>query len=75
MDPKRQNSIKRHSIRMPGTFKNALQEANNWVNTNLSVNRLVSISTIYCHYNDDCMITIYYDEGKKTEETNLVLGH
>ena len=72
-----QKIIKRHTIRKPGTFKNAIEEANNWVNTNVSVHRLISISTIYCHYNDDCMITIYYNEGSLADglNPNLVLRH
>ena len=69
--------MKRHTIRKPGSFQNAIEVANNWINTNISVHRLVSISTIYCHYNDDCMITIYYNEGALTDglNPNLVLRH
>ncbi len=42
-----------------------MDEGCNWVNINLNVKRVISISTVLCHSGNSGMITIYYDKSSQ----------
>ena len=57
-------SIALHTLRQSGDFKDAFSGIEIWINAHLSPSQVLWINSIYNHYNDDCMINVYYNENE-----------
>ena len=55
---------KEHTIRTFSSWKSIIEEAEKWVNTNIHVARVASISMVYCHATGAGKATIYYNAAK-----------
>lgn len=39
-----------------------------WVNSNINVIRIVSIASVLCHFNNEAMVNLYYNDAKIPED-------
>lgn len=70
-------SIALHTQRQSGNFSDAFNAIEIWINNNLSPSQVLFINSIYNHYNNDCMINVYYNENKpeNKDDPRLTIHH
>jgi hypothetical protein len=72
--------IKYKYFRQKKSWEEIADEVCNWVNVNINAMRIVSIASVLCHFNNEVMVNIYYDDSKIPEDilnqtSNLVLTY
>ncbi len=61
-------NIKEYTVRSGDYWTSIFSTAQIWVNSNVHIERIISIGTTLCHYNAAGMVTILYDTAKTIDE-------
>jgi hypothetical protein len=69
------NTIKYESFRLKGRWHDVARNACSWVNTNLSVLKIVGITSVLCHYDNAKMINLFYNDEPISEDILKQTSH
>lgn len=62
-EPESKKVIKFEKFRQTARWEETARDVCNWVNSNLNVCRLVSITAILCSYDNKNLVNVFYNEG------------